>query len=378
MTLPSSNRQHSLVAQAQQGRRRRRRKDIIARAIATALPPFSVAGRYKLKNLLGGRAPSQPQGRRVEVVIAGSNKKLGILFLNDSNFHLPLRDVVGPVLKPHELAYDYDCRPVHGNRYTHWTLACTLSAQHGGEPICPSTIVRNARVGSKIVVCRRPNEWIRFWKLLCAPPSPDQVLGIFKTNVPWSRELLLFAAHHRNLEVYSAYLSANGRFCDDLECAMVGLNNDHTLYYSTPELHKNRDLMLAAVRINGKHLMFATPKHKADREIVLAAIRQDGVVLEWAAPELRADRTVVMVAVQTCSYDSLKFASPELQADRDVVMAAVRHKGSALKYASPELQADRDIVMAAVQEWGRAILYAAPSLQADRDIVMAASNTGQW
>ena len=50
-----------------------------------------------------------------------------------------------------------------------------------------------------------------------------------------------------------------------------------------------RDLVLAAVRQDGRALCFASEELQADHEIVLAAVRQDGAP-DYASAELQADQ----------------------------------------------------------------------------------------
>eukprot|EP01050_Picozoa_sp_SAG11_P014015 SAG11_NODE_1684_length_4449_cov_7.642299_5_plen_84_part_01 len=56
-----------------------------------------------------------------------------------------------------------------------------------------------------------------------------------------------------------------------------------------------------------------------------------------AAPAVQADKEVLLAAV-AMNGTALKYAAVELQADKDVVLAAVAMDGTALKYAAAELQ----------------------------------------
>jgi hypothetical protein len=82
---------------------------------------------------------------------------------------------------------------------------------------------------------------------------------------------------------------------------------------------------------------------EGDREVVLAAVQLDGSALEYASAELQADREVVLAAVQQIG-SALRSASAELQANREVVLAAVQQNGDALRYASAELRADLQVI----------------------------------
>ena len=52
----------------------------------------------------------------------------------------------------------------------------------------------------------------------------------------------------------------------------------------------DREIVLAAVQLNGYALRYAAKELRADREIVLAAVQQNGCALEDAAEERRGDR----------------------------------------------------------------------------------------
>ena len=77
--------------------------------------------------------------------------------------------------------------------------------------------------------------------------------------------------------------------------------------------------------------------YRADREVVLQAVRQNGKALQYASEELKNDREVVLQAI-TQNGKALQYASPELQDDEEVVLQAVAQNGEALQYASPEKQ----------------------------------------
>ena len=77
----------------------------------------------------------------------------------------------------------------------------------------------------------------------------------------------------------------------------------------------------------------------------------DGCILEVVSPNLRADKEVVLAAVKQ-NGKALQFASEDLTADKEVVLAAVQQYGLALSHASPELQAavERGAVVTKVSE----------------------------
>lgn len=85
--------------------------------------------------------------------------------------------------------------------------------------------------------------------------------------------------------------------------------------------------------MNGLALGRAPEDLRGDREVVLAAVRQEGRALEFASEALRADREVVLEAVRQNGF-ALAHAAPALRGERVVVQAAARQNGDALQFAA--------------------------------------------
>lgn len=71
-------------------------------------------------------------------------------------------------------------------------------------------------------------------------------------------------------------------------------------------------------------------------------------VLAWASDELRDTKDVVIAAVQIDGH-ALGFASPRLRDQIDVVLTAVTKDARAIKWASARLQKEDDVLLAAVK-----------------------------
>ena len=65
----------------------------------------------------------------------------------------------------------------------------------------------------------------------------------------------------------------------------------NVLSYATPELRGDREIVLAAVKLEGGALRFASTELRGDREIVLAALKKDWGAGKWVieSPELIKD-----------------------------------------------------------------------------------------
>ena len=119
------------------------------------------------------------------------------------------------------------------------------------------------------------------------------------------------------------------------------------------------------------HRRFAARLFK-DREFVLSAI-QAGVtdVLEFTDKTLRGDRDILLAAV-TVDGMALEHASDAVKADRGVVFAAVQQDGWALKFANDIFRIDKPLVIAAVRQNPKTHLLADVSLRCDPDVRRAA------
>ena len=128
----------------------------------------------------------------------------------------------------------------------------------------------------------------------------------------------------------------------------------------------DKEIVLAAVRRNGLALEFASPDLQGDPDVVRTAVRDRGMVLQHASPALRADPETVLAASK--DWHMWKHVEPALCADREFMLRALAKDGSALEYAAVELRADRELVLAAVREDEYALQFAAADLQRDRQL----------
>ena len=187
-------------------------------------------------------------------------------------------------------------------------------------------------------------------------------------HVPW-----------RHVPVYSCDVQervkaavAGQRYADG-ELLLAAVRKDgRALQYASAELQADRGLVLAAVRKDGRALQYASAELQADRELVLAAVR-NGRALKYASAELQADREVLLLL----GFQALFYAPAELRAEREFVLTVVQKYGSALDCASAELRDDREVVLAAVQSYSGALRYASAAQQADYDILLTAARSHQ-
>jgi len=110
------------------------------------------------------------------------------------------------------------------------------------------------------------------------------------------------------------------------------------------DIRASRDVVMAAVKRDGKALEYASPELQADPDVVFAAQEQNGFAFSYAAPELRSSRLFVMQIV-TRNGCTLAHASNDLKADPGVVEAAVVQNEYALQYAPRHLREDKHFLL---------------------------------
>mmetsp|Transcript_51008 Transcript_51008/g.119285 ORF Transcript_51008/g.119285 Transcript_51008/m.119285 type:complete len:252 (+) Transcript_51008:59-814(+) len=142
-------------------------------------------------------------------------------------------------------------------------------------------------------------------------------------------------------------------------------------YYTEPVLQCDRQLLLAAVIVEGYALAYATPAHRCDREIVLRAVSSNGTALQHASSQLAADREIALAAVRQ-NGAALEYVDEELTHDREIVMIAIADCGWALSFAADEFRQDRDMVLAAIAHDPQVLQTAAEVILEDATFAIGA------
>ena len=172
-------------------------------------------------------------------------------------------------------------------------------------------------------------------------------------------------------------------YLDHIKAGRISLKHLHRDYL------KNRDIILAAVRVDGNEMATGKYYFGEDKEIVLAAldsISQGRMTppdrfVRWAfchiPMELLEDHEVVMAILKAedfvCKYCSiLRFVPDQLKKHRDIVLAALSRQGFELQHVPEPLRSDREMVLRAMTTNGIALQYAPQFLLDDLEIVRAA------
>lgn len=182
--------------------------------------------------------------------------------------------------------------------------------------------------------------------VLAAVRRYGNVLEFAHPRLRADREVVLEAARHSKHVAYgehwaSVLHSADAALRGDKEIVLAAVTaNSRELEYASAELLSDRDVVLAALE-RGANL----PRGSAlasDKALVLFAIQNCGaaVNLGLASPDLRRDPEVVMAAVRR-EGAALGYAHVSLQDNDGIVCAAMSNDAKgAYAYASPRLRAE--------------------------------------
>ncbi|MCX6987428.1 MAG: DUF4116 domain-containing protein [Chlamydiae bacterium] len=183
-----------------------------------------------------------------------------------------------------------------------------------------------------------------------------------------SSAIRLGSASVRAVKIFFQIFVLN-RTVDDKETALelVGLYGSR-LDCVSPALKDDEELVLVALENNPKALEFASDRLKNNREFFLKALerwRSDcPPILAWASTELRKDRELVAAAVILNGYN-LDYVDDSFKADREMVLAAIRATPPMFARISKVLQGDGEMVEQAVRADKRLLHFASAELKLD-------------
>jgi len=136
-------------------------------------------------------------------------------------------------------------------------------------------------------------------------------------------------------------------------------------------MRQNKEVVLAAYRVNPWSFRHASIILKRDPAFVEELMRIDGRGLQFAAPICQDSYKVVVAAIQS-KCENVRWASPRIRADKEFMMEVLKKNGRLIKYMDDASKADRDIVFAAVSSQGHALGEAAFALKCDKELARLA------
>ncbi len=110
-------------------------------------------------------------------------------------------------------------------------------------------------------------------------------------------------------------------------------------------------MFLDPVKIKPNLLKFASDSFKNDFEIVLKALKHDGRSLRFTSERLCKNRSIVLAAVREKGY-SICHASYRLNGDRKIAIEAITTNASACFNIAFKLKTDRNFILDVVIRFG--------------------------
>jgi hypothetical protein len=253
---------------------------------------------------------------------------------------------------------------------------------------------------------------IQFWKaklkeqpyFLCDAPN------VIKQDLNFIRELvqkgaidcIQWSADHikKNKEFAAFVFSINGsalehfdrEIQDDINLVLLAIrNNGKSFKFASDRLKNNLFIILEAVKEDPSNFSLiprsTIEEHIAlydlfkknqdshrlenadailqdDENYVKAIVQSDGLQLQYASDRLKRLPSLVIKAIQN-NENAYKFASLSLRSDKFITLLAVEKNGILLKWVSEDLKKDPDVVLRAVFNNKKALLFADNTFRED-------------
>jgi hypothetical protein len=149
-----------------------------------------------------------------------------------------------------------------------------------------------------------------------------------------------------------------------------------SLQECSEELTDDRDVVEAAVQLDGLELQYASLRLQEEKDIVVAACTKDGRALEFCPPgkvrnELTADREFMMTVLKQDGGPMLRLVPEPLRRDRELLLEALAH-GMRFRFCPTQYQTDPTFLVAAVTRKSEIYFEMNRTLQAVTEIALAA------
>ena len=125
-----------------------------------------------------------------------------------------------------------------------------------------------------------------------------------------------------------------------------------SLQECTEDLRNDRQVVEAAIALDGLELQYATPRLREERDLIVAACQKNGRALEFCPPgevlhELTSDRNFMLSVLTKDAGPLLRLAPDELKRDRELVLQALAH-GLSFRFVPPDFLDDINFLLEAV------------------------------
>jgi hypothetical protein len=148
-----------------------------------------------------------------------------------------------------------------------------------------------------------------------------------------------------------------------IDQALKAILNDQMFEnVETYELLKDKEILLAALKMKKGIFQYAPEELQNDKEVVIEAVRKDAFTLEYASEECKNDIQIVKEAVKSHPR-ALLHASEELRNNKEFIFDLLHIDGVSLLYASEELKDDKEIALKSLEMDGTNLKYLSNKLK---------------
>jgi len=254
----------------------------------------------------------------------------------------------------------------------HGSTLCSVADELKDDPEVVLTALRKAPDALKFASDRLRNDKDT---VLAAVKGKGLCLKFASDELRADKDVVLAAVQSRGL----ALEFADPKFKRDREVLLAAVKrHGHALQFADQAFKGDKAFLLAALTADDPAEADAEENAAKRRRLTNEPANQYRTLaasaLEHASFPLRRDRDVVLAAVRL-DGTSLKHADVELRRDREIVLAAVDTQGRALEYASQNLCDDLEVVKRAIAKEGSAIQYASEACRSNRDLIFLAMAT---
>ena len=189
--------------------------------------------------------------------------------------------------------------------------------------------------------------------ILAAVQKDGLALRYCSHGIPPTGHDMLSTALQNNLQIVMAAVKQNGR----------------SLEYVHPALKANADVCRAAVTQNGLSLRFVSMNLQDDINMCRLACQQNPWSLQHCSASIQKNKPFVIEILKLGGY-ALSCLPSDVQQDLDVVQASII--GGRLDLATVDQCNDKTLVLKAVSVIGNNLRFASNALRCDVDVVTAA------
>ena len=141
-------------------------------------------------------------------------------------------------------------------------------------------------------------------------------------------------------------------------------------YPTDKKLQKDKEISLAVLAARPLYAEFTDVTLKKDRDIILTAVKADGRALMYFPDEVRGNEEYALAAVSDFCR-SYAYVTGEAKKSREVALAVAKSGGDAIELLPEEFKGDKEVCLTAVSRNPKTLVYFTEELKSDKDVALA-------